>query len=238
MNRKNQLREEAFDRTILYGTIYPLTLAVPRATALFAELTTTTTKLRELGVDQINGQTTFRGAVDGRMSLRDQLIESLREINKIARALDKDAFPTARENFRMPASFAYVNLVAAARSFAEHAEEMTALFTERGRPATFVEDLETLATTVENAAAPRSEGRVDQVGATAGIEVHARKGVAILRELDSIISPPVKDDAVQLARWKAAVEIQRPRTSTPAEEPPAGSGTTTPPPILPLPEVS
>ena len=231
MNRKSQHRYESIDRTIQYGTMYPLTPAVARATALFAGLATTKTKLQELGADQIIGQTSFRGAVDDRMGLRDQLVESLQEINKIARSLDKTAFPTAAEQFRMPKSRSYVNLVSAARSFAEHAEAMTAAFTERGRPATFVTDLQALATSVENAARPREQHRGDMVGATQGIELYIREGVAALRELDAIITPLVKSDPVQLGRWKTAVTIQRDPVggTTPSEEPPPsgeGSGST------------
>jgi hypothetical protein len=220
MNQKSQRVLDACVSTLQQLIINPMNPAVPRVTALSAELTTNTTALRDYGAAQILNRSGFRGAVDNRMLLKAHIVQALREINKIARALNKTLFPQAREQFRMPVSHSYANLGAAARSFAMHAEAMEQEFLDRGRPATFVADLRALATALDAAANGRHLGLVTQVGATAGIEGKAREAVAILRELDAIISPLIAADAAALAAWKSAVHIEKdPERS--AEEPAA-----------------
>ena len=227
MKQKSQRVLDACVSTIQHLTNNTLTPAVPRVTALSAELTTTTTALQDYGVAQTLNRSGFRGAVNNRKLLRDDTLEAMRELNKIARALPKVAFPQAREFFRMPRSQSYANVSAGARSFATHADEMESAFLERGRPATFVADLRALATALDAVRNAREGGRTGWVGATAGIEAATREGIAILRELDAIVTPLIEDDAELLAKWKAAVHIEADPVSAPEEEeePPTGSGT-------------
>jgi hypothetical protein len=225
MNQKSQRCLEGCISTLQFNANNPMTPAVPRVTALQAELTTTTTALRDYGAAQINHHSAFRGAVDNRVLLRDQTLEALRQINKIARALNKAAFPNAQENFRMPRSKSYANVAAAARSFATHGEAMEQAFIDRGRPATFVADLRALATGLDTAANARHTGLTEQVGATAGIAEKTREAIAILRELDAIITPLLENDPGLLATWKSAVHIEDDPVSAEEEEP-TGSGLT------------
>ena len=224
MNQKSQRVLDACVSTVQQLIINPLNPAVPRVTALSAELTTVTGALRDFGAAQINLRSAFRGAVDNRLLLRGKTLEALRQINKIARALNKEAFPTARENFRMPRSNSYANLAAAARSFATHGEAMEEAFIDRGRPATFVSDLKALATGLDTSANARQTGLQEQVGATVGITEKTREAVAILRELDAIITPLIEGDAVLLATWKSAVHIESDPVSETEEPESPGSG--------------
>ena len=226
MNQKSQRVLDSCVSTIQYLIINPFTPAVPRVTALSAELTTTTNALRDFGAAQINLRSAFRGAVDNRVLLRGKTMEALRQTNKIARALNKAAFPTARENFRMPRSNSYANLAAAARSFATHAEAMEQAFIDRGRPATFVADLRALATGLDTSANARQTGLHEQVGATVGISARTREAVAILRELDAIITPLIENDPVLLATWKSAVHIESDPVSEKEESPGSGGAAT------------
>jgi hypothetical protein len=226
MNQKSQRVLDACVSTVQHLIINPLTPAVPRVTALSAELTTATDALREYGAAQFNHRSAFRGAVDNRVLIRDKTLEVLRQINKIARALNKAAFPNARENFRMPLSTSYANIAAAARSFATHGEAMEQAFIDRGRPATFVADLRALATGLDASASARQAGLTEQVGATVGIAEKTRQAVAILRELDAIITPLIQSDLVLLASWKSAVHIESAPVGAEEEEEPTGSGVT------------
>ena len=68
-------------------------------------------------------------------------------------------------------------------------------------------------------------GLSSQVGATAGIETKTREAVAILRELDAIISPLLAAGAATLATWKSSVHIEKDlERSTREPEIPPGSG--------------
>jgi hypothetical protein len=222
MNQKSQRVLDACVSTIQQLIINPLNPVVPRVTVLSGELNTTTDALRDFAAAQILNRSGFRGAVDNRMALKEMTLLTLREINKIARALPKAAFPNAREQFRMPVSTSYANLAAGARSFATHGEAMEAAFIERGRPAAFVAELRALATALDAAANGRHIGLAAQVGATAGIETKSREAVAILRELDAIISPLIAADAGLLATWKSAVNIEA--DPEPEKEPEASAG--------------
>ena len=225
MNQKNQRVLDACVSTVQHFTINPLDPAVPRVTALSAELNTNLTALRDYGASQTENRSGFRGAVTNRKLLRDDTLEAMRELNKFARALPKVAFPQAREHFRMPSSISYANVVAGARSFATHADAMEAAFLERGRPATFVADLRAMATALDTVGNARQAGRIGWRGATAGLDATARDAVAILRELDAIVTPLIEDDAELLAKWKAAVHIEADPVSAPEEDLPTGTGT-------------
>jgi hypothetical protein len=226
MNQKSQRVLEGCVSTIQHVIINPMNPAVPRVTTLTAELTTVTDALRDYGAAQINYRSAFRGAVDNRVLLRDKALDALRQINKIARALNKAAFPNARENFRMPRSKSYANLAASARSFATHGEAMQQAFIDRGRPATFAADLRALATGLDTAAYARHTGLIGQVGATTGIAEKTREAIAILREMDAIITPLIEKDPALLATWKSAVHIEDDPVRAEEEEEPTGSGLT------------
>ena len=220
MNQQSQRILDACISTIQFTP----TPEVPRVTVLQAELITITAELRAYATDQIKHRSAFRGAVDNRVLLRDQTLEALRHINKIARALNKVAFPNARENFRMPRSRSNANVAATARSFATHGEAMAQELINRGRPATFVADLRAQATALDAAANARQTGLQLQVGATVGIAEKAREAVAILRELDAIITPLIEGDAALLATWKSAVNIENDPQRNPEKpaNPPSG----------------
>src|SRR5215212_7507534 len=102
MKQKSPRVLDACISTIQHLTNNELTPAVPRVTTLSAELNSTSTALQDYGEAQSTNRSGFRGAVQNRKQLRDVTLEAMRELNKIARALNKVAFPQAREFFRMP----------------------------------------------------------------------------------------------------------------------------------------
>jgi len=218
MNNLNQRIYAAFDCSVQYSIDNPLATPIARATALFAELATAKTAMLAHSGAQATGSTTFHGGVDERQLLLTELLDDMRAIAKIARGLDKAAFPTIREEFRLPNSYGVARVLATARAFVAHATAQVALFTERGLPATFVTDLNNRITAVEASAQGRNTGLLSQVGGTAGIDVAARRGLAALRELDGIMSAALKDNEVLLAAWNVAKHIER-RNPAPTPEP-------------------
>jgi len=217
MNSLNNRRLVTFDSVIEFGDNHPLTPAIPRVTALYGLITTTATTMRTLGGTQLEGRSGVRSAVAETLILKEELLGDLRAINKIARALPIVEFPGVSEQFRMPQNGSYANLAATARAFVLNAAPISQVFIDRGRPATFIDDLTAAVTAFEAARTRRQEGRHGQIGSTAAIEIAGRNGVAYMRELDAILSPIYEPDALMFGAWKAATRIER--SPQPAETP-------------------
>lgn len=217
MKTKHNHTLDMLDRLVGYLTNHPSTETEPippRAIDLIAEAATVATALRLAFDRQVSGNATERGGTTHRNQLKRALLEAMRIINRIARTLDPVVYPMARDHFRMPDSRSFTNLIATAHAFAAHAQSLTQDFIDRGRPASFIADLRALASQVEAIAQVKHVGRQTQVGGTAGIEAHARRGIAIMRELDAILSPLLAADPAKLATWKSAAHLDRRKPAT------------------------
>jgi hypothetical protein len=229
MNRLDNSIQDAVARSLQYNSDHPLVPAVARATTLFTELGGLKTGLEADMAIQATGFTGFRGGASERKQAYAELLGEMRLLNGIARGLDKAEFPALREQFRMPRSRTYANITAQGRAFATNAAPQEAIFTDRGLPAGFLAAFTAKVDAAEDAIAARSTGLLNRAGATAGIKAKGRRGVAILRELDSIMAAALRNDPVLLGAWKVARRIAR--RGPASEGTPAGSGTgSTPPP--------
>jgi hypothetical protein len=216
MNSINNRRLVTLDSVIEFGQNHPLTTPIARATALYGLITGSANTLRTLGSTQVEGRSGVSSAVAESAILREALVADMRAINKIARALPRATFPGVREQFRMPRGGSNVAVANTARAFVLNATPLSQVFMDRGRPATFLEDLTSAVTAFEAARVRKQEGRQGQVSSTAALEIAGRQGVAYMRELDSILSPIYEPDPLVFAAWKTAIRIQRsPETETP-----------------------
>jgi hypothetical protein len=198
-----------FECVLQYFIDHPVSPAIPRVTALATALAAVVATLKEHAADQARGHTRFRGGAADRRQRLTELLGKMRPLNRIARSMDAAEFPAAREHFRMPRSQAYTAIVAQARAFVAHATAMEAAFLERGRPAGFIAQLSALADAVESAVGPRNTGLEIRAGATAGLTGALRRGLAIRRELDAILTSLFEDDATALGAWKTAQHVER-----------------------------
>jgi hypothetical protein len=237
MDSLNNRRLVTLDSVIEFGDNHPLTQPIARVTVLYGLIAGSATTMRTLGSTQVEGRSGVRGAVAETVILKEELLSDMRAINKIARALPRVDFPGVREQFRMPQGGSYVNLAATGRAFVLNATPLSQVFIDRGRPATFVEDLTAAVTAFEAARVRRQEGRHGQVASTAALEIAGRKGVAYMRELDSILSPIYEPDPLVFAAWKTAIRIERaPQTAPPpATASPTAPAASTPPPATAAP---
>jgi hypothetical protein len=209
MDSLNNRRLVTLDSVIEFGDNHPLTQPIARVTALYGLITGSVTTMRTLGGTQVEGRSGVLSAVAETVILKEELLVDMRAINKIARALPVADFAGVREQFRMPRNGSYANLAATARAFVLNATPLSQVFIDRGRPATFLEDLTAAVTAFEAARTRRHEGRQGQVGSTAAMEIAGRKGVAYMRELDAILSPIYEPDPLVFAAWKTAIRIER-----------------------------
>jgi hypothetical protein len=221
MNSLSNRRLVMLDGVIEFGQNHPLTTPIARATTLYGLIAGSATTVRTLGSTQVEGRTGVSSAVAESAILSEALLDDMRAINKIARALPVAEFPGVREQFRMPRGGSYAVLANTARAFVLNATPMSQVFIDRGRPATFVDDLTAAVTAFEAARVRKQEGRQGQVSSTAALEIAARQGVAYMRELDAILSPIYEPDPLVFAAWKTAIRIERSPEPEPEPETPA-----------------
>jgi hypothetical protein len=209
-----------------FGANHPLNPAMPAVTTLLTDLGGIITAIGGHADDQDTGSTEFRGGSSYRQMVAEQLRAQMRPINKIARALKPELYPTAREQFKMPPSGSYPKLISRAETFIDAIAPIKVAFTDRGLPATFDTALAAKKAELVAATGIKNAGRATQVGGTAGLFAKSRAGLDILHELDAILSFQYRDNPALLAAWKSACHIERdPETANAQTPPPA----TTPP---------
>ena len=196
------------DRVVQIGSNPELALTAG-ITALFAQVATTTSTLKELAMEQTGGLGTFRGGALECRRMAGELRASMRDINEIARVLKPDVAPGAKEVFRMPRNRSFQALMAAGRHFAEKAEPLEALFTARALPATFIADLQAQITAFETAVGMKAGGRSERVGGTSGLDVTARSLIEMVQELRAIMRVHLKAKPALLAAFRSAARVER-----------------------------
>jgi hypothetical protein len=214
---------DTFDRVVVFGVNHPLTPAMPAVTTLLTDLGAINTALGGHAGDQDIGRGEFRGGTDYRQLVAEQLRAQMRPINKIARALKPELYPTAREQFKMPPTGSYPKLIARAEAFVSAIPPIKAAFTVRGLAADFDTALAAKKAELVAATGTKNAGRATQVGGTAGLLAKSREGMDIVHELDAILSYQYRDNPALLAGWKSACRVERdPVTENAVETPPVG----------------
>jgi hypothetical protein len=219
MNNKVIRRVEMLERVDHYGTASGLTFN-PRATALFAQVHSITTDIREHGVDQVFGRGGFRAGTDDRQHVAKELRGRLSEMAQIGRSLPRAQYPTSAEQFRMPRTRSYQALRATALAFAEAATPIKQAFLDREFPADFLEQLAAVVETLDEAHRRKSGGLAGQVGGTEGMRVTSREAMDLVRELDAILTKKLrKSNPSQFAAWQSASRVERDPQREPVEGP-------------------
>ena len=200
-----------------------------RGTALIGQVNTTADGIRAYGAGQVGGFGEFQGGVAERRQLAVELRAQLREIELAAEAMDPATAPVPAEQLQTPRSQAYQALLDTATSFVTVLTPLPAqAFIDRDFPATFVADLTVLATQFAEATGRKYAGRQTQKGGTLGVDQNAEKGLAIVKELNAIVSKKLRTaNPVLLGVWKAASRLEQPpQRTTETTTPPAPAPTT------------
>jgi len=199
------------------------------ATSLFTQIETKQQQAETLAGNQVSGGGAFHGGVDDRERIAEGMLVIMRGMAGIARRLSKTLYPGVAAKFRVPGGTSYPTLLATATAFLGDVGPLKAVFVERGMPADFDEQLGELIASFGTATGMKNGGLAEQVGSTAGLPGTVREGVALVRDLDSILSWQFRNDPVRFAAWKSASHIERPplREKT-ASGGTGGSGSATP----------
>lgn len=220
MKKEIRVKIEMGDRVVQIGSNAELALTTGM-TALFTQVATQVTTLKEWGSDQSSGFGGFRGGALECRRMAGELRGAMRDINEIARVLKPTELPGARELFRMPRTGSHQKLLAGARHFAEVVEPVKELFTARALPATFVEDLQAKIASFEVAVGQKAGGRAERVGGTAGMNAAAKVLMTTVQELRAIMRVHLREKPALLEAWKSAARVEAPlRKKTEATPPP------------------
>ena len=231
MNRLNLDRYDSYIRIGQHDEENPLTPAIPRATELITELRTVATGMAADSGLQDAGLTGLRGGSDERQQAFAILLGEMKAMNVIARGLDRALFPGVAEQFRMPRSRSFGNIAARGQAFLANATGKEAIFTDRGLATGFLTAFAAKVTAAEAAVGTRNVGLLVRASGTAGATAKGRRGLAIVRELDAIMTVALRNNAGLLAACRTAKRVARRSRGgeTPADSG-SGSGTTPPPP--------
>lgn len=220
------------------------------ATPLVPQVKAVITSVNTLYAHQVTGNGGKRGAVSDQRAIAKGLRQTLRDITATARVLAKKAaHPGLADELHFPLGRSYAALLAAADSFVEvlGTGTLKTQFVARGFAATFLEDLTAQAAAFRAANERKYGGLGKQVQNTAAIGKAIRDGIAIIRDLDAILSPQLrKTDLALYNRWKGAIHIEtrtrkKKATKAKAVKASAGAGAatsagtpvTTPAPVVP-----
>jgi hypothetical protein len=207
-----------------------------RGTALIGQVDTIRDIMRSQGANQVGGFGEFRGGVAQRRDLASELLAQIREIELAAEAMDPAILPVPAEQLQRPESRSYQALLDTAASFVTVLTPLPVqqAFIDRDFPATFVADLSTLATQFAEATGRKYAGRQTQKGGTLGVDQTAEKGLAIVKELNAIVTKKLrKTNPVLLGVWQAASRLEQPPQRE-KEEQPATPSSPAPAPATPV----
>ena len=181
----------------------------PKETALFTSLTPIRTALQAAAAQREGGNRSYREHANERSLAALATRTLMRDIAEIAKALaERGVDVGAADAFRMPPHTSYAKLAAVARSFHDLVEDRAALFADLGLSATFVADLAALIATLRASGDTTGTERARQVGGTAGLEEQANAGMAIVRELRSMMRVKFRNQPAMLAEWSSLSRVQ------------------------------
>ena len=214
----------------IFGQKPELAPLTAKETTFFAGVGTAYDGLKDYLVDQGTGNRGYREGAAERRLMVDAMWTMNRRIADIAKSIAEEGVdPGIAEKFRLPhTNRNYLTIAGTALGFANEAEDLVALFTERGMEATFVTDLRAKVTAFEGASGIRLGGLSTQTMGTAGLELLAKQGLKYVRLLRPLINEKLKGNPALLASWKLVSRVAKTGSvSGPvegSEPPPGGSG--------------
>ena len=229
MNKQIEQQVARARRVGFFIAEHTITPAIPRVTALAGQVTTWIGEAETEGSEQVQGFGDFRGGSGTRAELARALARRLRQIGRTARSLPRELFPGVREQFRVPNSLRYQQVIDTGNAFLAAIGPIKAAFVERAYPADFDEKLSDQIAAFEAATQRKELGNLKRRGGTSGLGVTMKQAKEAIDELDAILSVHYRDsDPALYAVWKTAVRVHVPpaiaSSSSSSSSSPSGSG--------------
>ena len=229
MNKQIEQQVARARRVGFFIAEHTITPAIPRVTALAGQVTTWIGEAETEGSDQVQGFGDFRGGSGTRAEMARALGRRLRQIGRTARSLPRELFPGVREQFRVPNSLRYQQVIDTGNAFLAAIGPIKAAFVERAYPADFDEKLSDQIAAFEAATQRKELGNLKRRAGTSGLGVTMKKAKEAIDEIDAILSVHYRDsDPALYAVWKTAVRVHvpssAPSSSSSSSSSPSGSG--------------
>jgi hypothetical protein len=225
------VNKEVISRKVMFGRVdqfcgEPEIVLPPAGVTLRTELGTIITSLEQFGADQVSGRGESSAGATSRQQTAAELRKVVRGVSRVANRLDPEVHPGVAAKFKMPIGSGFETLLSSARSFiGDLVAPLRQVFVDRlGEP--YLERLATLVAQFDANTDRKTSGRSEQVESTAGMWESAGRGLAVVKELDGIITELLEERPAKLAAWKSISRVERRTGPTPTES-------TTPPPPTP-----
>lgn len=224
MNKQEISILAALKTSSAYGVKYTADMP-PAAIAQFAIITDASTKLGDLGGQQVSGADQKHSGVLSKAVCRHLLHDDELAINRCAHSMALMGVDGIAGKFLMPHNNGDQALLNSARAFATDAVPFSAQMIELGLPTDFIKHLEADITNFETAISAKGAGVGTESGATGGLADLAHKAVIAMHIVDTVVRNVYKNDAEKLAEWVTASHVERhtpvPRTKTTTTTPTA-----------------
>lgn len=225
MDAQKRRKKDMLTRVAQYVLDHPIVPAIPRATALFAEVNTLKTTLETYDGNQAFGKGGYRAGATERAALAKDLRAFLADIAATARGLER-LRPGIADQFRMGrAASSHAKLVATARAFLTAATDAAVkpLFTERGFAADFDVTVTAKVDALDAALDRTATGKQAWKEGTERMKTLSRQITDVMKELRALMVKHLREtDPSLLAVWKAAARSYAPPVT--AEAPAEGEG--------------
>ncbi|HET9831865.1 MAG TPA: hypothetical protein VFP91_09155 [Vicinamibacterales bacterium] len=175
---------------------------------MFAVVGKTVDELKEQAVEHMVRDRHARERTLAKRRARAKLLESLRAIQRTAKAMAIDA-PGLDRKYRLPRSHGDRVLLSAAHACAQHARESAAAFVAHGMPAAFLDELAADIERAERLILDRAAAKSSRVAARASIDVTLRVGLIAVRRLEGIVPNVLRGKVASLTAWLRARRITR-----------------------------
>jgi hypothetical protein len=183
-----------------------------RAARLFAELEKLLADIDANSSEQFSADSEKRQAAANKATLRAEILESLRIIRDITRAIAIEN-PDFSERFLIPGSLNDQGLLAIARAFLNDARPFLDEFVSYEMPADLLDDLAADIADFQAAIEQANKGLTDRGVAVEGIDKAMSRSMDLVSQLKPIVSNKYRKDPQKLSQWLDAIYVVRiPRT--------------------------
>ena len=110
---------------------------------------------------------------------------------------------------RVPRPHATVPFIASAKGMAEAAATHKDTLIERGMPANFLEQFQSLLAALELSVSEGAKSRTARMGATKALVVEEQEGRSVLKVLDALVRRALRGNTALLGTWEGARAIHR-----------------------------
>jgi hypothetical protein len=181
----------------------------PAVAASRRNLDDVVTQLTAFAAAQASGNINSRGETAKQRTLRRALRrDHMRPIAEVAKQQLRDV--PEFHALVMPADgTTSAQLVARATAMADAAQVHEQVFTEVGMPEEFIPSLRSLAAEVAQSIDDRKQHASKRSGATAGLAAEEKRGRSMLKLIDALVVPRLRNNDALVAEWRSAKRVPK-----------------------------